>query len=74
MNIAQTLQQAITGHQAGETQEAERLYRFILAKEPKHPDANHCMSSKHFGLLAAWFKRQISSLGCVVYRNVIAYA
>jgi hypothetical protein len=53
MNIAQTLQQAITGHQAGETQEAERLYRFILAKEPKHPDANHCMSSKHFGLLAA---------------------
>ena len=28
-----------------------------------------CMSSKHFGLLAAWFKRQISSLGCVISRN-----
>ena len=33
-----------------------------------------CMSSKHFELLVARFKRQISSLGCVVYRNVIVYA
>jgi protein O-GlcNAc transferase len=41
MNIAQTLQQAIAHHQAGEIQEAERLYRSILAKEPKHADANH---------------------------------
>jgi tetratricopeptide (TPR) repeat protein/2-polyprenyl-3-methyl-5-hydroxy-6-metoxy-1,4-benzoquinol methylase len=41
MNIDKTLQQAIAHHQAGETQEAERLYRSILDKEPKHPDANH---------------------------------
>ena len=41
MNIAQTLQQAIADHQAGEIQEAGRLYRSILAKEPTHADANH---------------------------------
>jgi len=41
MNIAQTLQQAIARHQAGEIQEAERLYRSILAKELTHADANH---------------------------------
>ena len=39
--VDQTLQQAITLHQAGNLQEAERLYRAILEVVPKHPDANH---------------------------------
>jgi len=41
MNIAQTLQQAIAHHQAGELQDAEKRYRSILMEEPKHADANH---------------------------------
>jgi len=41
MNIDQTLQQAITHHQAGELKDAEKRYRSILTEEPKHADANH---------------------------------
>jgi protein O-GlcNAc transferase len=41
MSLEQTLQIAITHHKAGETQDAERLYRSILTEEPKHSDANH---------------------------------
>jgi len=41
MNIDQTLQQAITHHQAGERKDAEKCYRSILTEEPKHADANH---------------------------------
>jgi tetratricopeptide (TPR) repeat protein len=46
MNIDQTLQQAITHHQAGELEDAEKRYRSILTEEPKHADANH-----HLGVL-----------------------
>src|ERR1039457_4021496 len=35
------LQQAVTHHQAGRLQEAERLYRAILQSHPHQPDANH---------------------------------
>ena len=35
------LQQGIKAHQAGQTQNADRLYRSILKKQPNHPDANH---------------------------------
>jgi tetratricopeptide (TPR) repeat protein len=41
MVIEQTLQAAITHHKAGETQDAERLYRSILNEQASHPDANH---------------------------------
>ena len=41
LTIEQTLQQAITAHQEGKLQEAERLYRAILQSQPAHPDANH---------------------------------
>ena len=41
MNIEQTLKQAITHHQAGELEDAEKCYRSILSEEPKHPDVNH---------------------------------
>jgi protein O-GlcNAc transferase len=46
MDIEQTLQQAITHHQAGQLDDAEQLYRSILQREPEHPDTNH-----NFGLL-----------------------
>ncbi|MDB3880486.1 tetratricopeptide repeat protein, partial [Alphaproteobacteria bacterium] len=41
MTINQTLKHAITAHQAGRVQDAERLYRAILQSQPLHPDANH---------------------------------
>jgi tetratricopeptide (TPR) repeat protein len=37
------LQRALGHHQAGRLQEAERLYRNILAREPEHPDALHLL-------------------------------
>jgi Flp pilus assembly protein TadD len=47
MSIDQMLQQSIGAHNAGNLQEAERLYRTILQVQPKHPDANH-----NLGLIA----------------------
>ena len=41
MDLAESLQQAITHHKAGELDDAEQLYRSILSETPKHPDANH---------------------------------
>jgi len=35
------LRQAITHHQAGRPPDAERLYRIVLAHQPKQPDAHH---------------------------------
>ncbi|MBL97822.1 MAG: hypothetical protein CMF52_08400 [Legionellales bacterium] len=47
LTIEQTLQQAIAAHNAGDLKRAERVYREVLQKQPKHPDANH-----NLGLLA----------------------
>ena len=47
LNIEQALQQGVAAHNAGNLQEAERLYRAILEAQPKHPDANH-----NLGLIA----------------------
>jgi tetratricopeptide (TPR) repeat protein len=47
MNVDQMLQQGCGAHNAGNLQEAERVYRAILQIEPKHPDANH-----NLGLIA----------------------
>ena len=41
LKIEQALQQAIKAHKAEKLQDAEGLYRAILAAQPKHPDANH---------------------------------
>ena len=41
LNIDQMLQQGVAAHNAGNLQEAERLYRTVLQSEPAHPDANH---------------------------------
>ncbi len=45
---ATRLQQAVAHHQAGRLREAEELYRQILARDPRHPDALHLL-----GLIAA---------------------
>ena len=41
LTVDQMLQQGVAVHNAGNLQEAERLYRAILDVQPKHPDANH---------------------------------
>jgi len=41
LTVDQMLQQGVAAHNAGNLQEAERLYRAILQVQPKHPDANH---------------------------------
>ncbi len=45
--FAESLQQAIACHQAGQLPEAEQGYRAILAEQPGHPDALH-----NLGILA----------------------
>ena len=47
LTIEQALQQGVTAHNAGNLQEAERLYRAILQSQPVHADANH-----NLGLIA----------------------
>ena len=47
LTVDQMLQQGVAAHNAGDLQEAERLYRAILQVQPKHPDANH-----NLGLIA----------------------
>jgi len=41
LTVDQALQKGVSAHGAGDLQEAERLYRFILQSQPAHPDANH---------------------------------
>ena len=41
LTVEQALRQAITHHQAGHLQDAERLYRIILQARPNQPEANH---------------------------------
>jgi len=42
-DINELLRQALALHQAGQLQEAEKLYRQILSSAPDHPDANHLL-------------------------------
>jgi tetratricopeptide (TPR) repeat protein/SAM-dependent methyltransferase len=55
--IHETFQQAVAHHQAGQLQEAEKLYRAILQISPNHPDANHNM-----GVLAVQAKQPTDGL------------
>ena len=41
LTIAQALKKAVEEHQAGQLEEADRLYTAILKAQPKHPDASH---------------------------------
>ena len=43
--INQILQQAVTAHQEGKTEKAEKLYKKILEAEPKNPDVNNNMGA-----------------------------
>ena len=47
LSLDNALQQAVSAHNKGKLQEAERLYRAILQAQPAHPDANH-----NLGLIA----------------------
>ena len=42
-SLAQSLQQAVQSHQAGQLGEAERAYRSIIRIDPKQPDALHLL-------------------------------
>jgi predicted O-linked N-acetylglucosamine transferase (SPINDLY family) len=43
MTIQQAIDRAMQLHQAGRFQEAESLYRQVLAQQPNHPDALHLL-------------------------------
>jgi tetratricopeptide (TPR) repeat protein len=57
MNIDELLQQAVNCHQAGELQQAERLYRDILQIRPDLPDVNY-----NLGLLAMQLEQPASGM------------
>ena len=57
LEVNKKLQQAITAHKDGESQEAERLYREILKTQPMHPDANH-----NLGVLVLSKNRMLEAL------------
>ncbi|HSY26839.1 MAG TPA: tetratricopeptide repeat protein, partial [Burkholderiaceae bacterium] len=57
LNIEQLLKQAFICLQAGQLQEAERLYRAVLQSQPKHPDANH-----NLGFIAIQRNQPVASL------------
>lgn len=57
LTIDQAFKQAIAHHQAGQLQDAERLYRAILQAQPNHPDANH-----NLGVLAVQVKQPAAGL------------
>ena len=64
LTVDQMLQQGVTAHNAGNLQEAERLYRAILQVQPKHPDANHnlgliAVSMNQSGMALPLFKSAI---------------
>ena len=41
LTVTEALSEATSHHQQGRLQEAEHLYRAILANQPAHPEANH---------------------------------
>ena len=43
LTVDEALKKGVEAHQAGQTQEAEELYSFVLNAQPNHPDANHNM-------------------------------
>lgn len=57
LTIDQALHQAVAYHQAGQLQDAERLYRTILQAQSNHPDANH-----NLGVLAVQVKQTAAGL------------
>lgn len=64
MSINDTLQQAVRCHQAGQLQEAAKLYRSILQIQPDQPEANH-----NLGLLAMQMGQPASGLPYFYLQN-----
>ena len=64
LTVDQMLQQGAAAHNAGNPQEAERLYRAILQVQPKHPDANH-----NLGLIAVSMNQ--SGVALPLFKNAI---
>ena len=64
LTVDQMLQQGVAAHNAGNPQEAERLYRAILQVQPKHPDANH-----NLGLIAVSMNQ--SGVALPLFKNAI---
>jgi len=57
LTVEDALKRALTHHQAGQFQDAERLYQAILQAQPDHPAANH-----NVGILALQFKQPVAGL------------
>ena len=53
----QIFSQAVTCHQSGDLQEAERLYRLILQINPRHADSNH-----NIGMVLVQTNRAVAGL------------
>jgi len=64
LTLDQMLQQGLRAHNAGNLQEAERLYRAILQVQPKNPDANH-----NLGLIAVAMNQP--GLAMPLFKNAI---
>lgn len=64
MNINDTLQQAVHCHQAGQLQEAAKLYRNILQIQPNQPETNH-----NLGLLVMQMGQPASGLPYFYLQN-----
>ena len=43
LTLNEALKKGVEAYKAGQIQEADRLYTYILKVQPKHPDANHNM-------------------------------
>ena len=57
LTVDQSLQLGIAAHNAGNVQEAERLYRAVLQSEPTHPQANYSL-----GLIAISLGKSATAL------------
>jgi len=57
LSVSEALKKGVEAHKAGQLQEAEKAYTYILKAQPKHPDANHNM-----GILAVGVGKPEASL------------
>ena len=64
LTVGQMLEQGVAAHNAGNPQEAERIYRAILQIQPKHPDANH-----NLGLIAVSMDQ--SGVALPLFKNAV---
>ena len=63
----QTLQQGVIAQKKNKLLEAEKLYKAILSREPKHPEANH-----YLGEISASNNKMKDALGLFKTALVLA--